>query len=104
MGSLFGSQPQQLTLSFEHAFHTRGTIISGLPGSPDAVLAYERNGGFPNDFTSVPGTGRDVSGDGFADTFNMNEPLPPNEVPTSPGPGYLLEFVDDVAKTLYLGE
>ncbi len=26
--------------------------------------------------------------DGFADTFDMTEPLPPNEVPTSPGPGF----------------
>ena len=88
IGSLFGAQPQMLKLSFENAFHTQGTIISGSPGSPAAVLAFERNGGFPNDFNSVPGTGRDVSGDTFTDTFDMTEPLPPNEVPTSPGPGY----------------
>jgi hypothetical protein len=87
-GSLFGAQPQTLGLSFDHAFHTRGSIISGSPGSPAAVLAFERNGGFPDDFTSLPGTGRDVSGDGLTDTFNMAEPLPPNEVPTTPGPGY----------------
>jgi hypothetical protein len=88
MGSQFGTLPQLLTLRFENAFHTQGTITAGAPGSAAAVLAFERNGGFPNDFSSVPGTGRDVTGDGFADTFNMTEPLPPNEVPTSPGPGY----------------
>jgi hypothetical protein len=87
-GSLFGAQPQTLGLSFEQAFHTRGSIVSGSPGSPAAVLAFERNGGFPDDFTSIPGTGRDVSGDGLTDTFDMTEPLPPNEVPTTPGPGY----------------
>ena len=83
-------------------FTPRGTIISGSPGSPAAVLAFERNGGFPNDFNSVPGTGRDVSGDGFTDTFNMTEPLAAERSADIAGPrlpvrrrhGRLHEFVD----------
>jgi hypothetical protein len=88
IGNLMGTRPQLMTMSFDHAFPVRGTIISGAPGSAAAVLAFEQNGGFPNDFTSIPGSGRDTTGDGFADLFDMAEPLPPNEVPTSPGAGF----------------
>lgn len=88
IGNLMGTRPQLLTLSVDYAFPVRGTIISGAPGSAGAVLAFEQNGGFPNDFTSIPGTGRDTTGDGFADLFDIAEPLPPNEVPTSPGAGF----------------
>ena len=91
VGGTMGTRPQVLTATSANSFHVRGTIISGSPGGLDAVLAYERDGGFPNDFTSVPGTGRDVTMDGFADTFEMAEPLPPNEVPTSPGSGFVYD-------------
>lgn len=68
---------------------TRGFVISPatLPDRSDALLAFEADGGTPDDFFSS-GTGTDASGDGLADTFSITEPLPPNEVPTSPGPGF----------------
>lgn len=68
---------------------TRGFVISpsSLPDQSDAILAFEANGGTPDDFFSS-GSGTDASGDGVADTFSITEPLPPNEVPTSPGPGF----------------
>ncbi len=41
---------------------------------------------------SPPGTGLDLAGnDGFADTFQLAEPLPPSDAPTSPGPGFTFD-------------
>ena len=94
IGDFYGGALRTISMSEtqSYAFHTQGFIASGAPGSASAVLVFEANGGIPDDFTTI-GLGQDLdgSGDGFADTFNMSEPLPPNEVPTSPGPGYTFD-------------
>ncbi len=74
--------------------------MSGSPGSASALLVFEANGGVADDFTTF-GTGRDLgpTADGFADTFDMVEPLPPNEVPTSPGG----DFTYDGGTVVYTG-
>lgn len=102
IGDFFGEALQTVTISETRsfAFHTEGFIVSGTPGSPSALLVFEANGGVADDFTTF-GTGRDLSPttDGFADTFDMVEPLPPNEVPTSPGG----DFTYDGGTVVYTG-
>lgn len=67
-------------------FYAEGTVLSGSGAS--SVLAFERDGiGGPNDAFSV-GAGTDVTGDGHFDSFSLLEPIPPNEIPTSPGANY----------------
>jgi hypothetical protein len=61
-------------------------------------VIYETGVGSPNDFTTN-GFGMDATGDGFADTFPISEPLPPNDAPVSPGPG----FVFDGGTAVYTG-
>ncbi len=58
------------------------------PGQANSTLAFEAGGSeTANDFFSR-GLGRDSNGDGFVDTFDITEPVPPSNAPTSPGPGY----------------
>lgn len=89
MGDLFGGgvsivgKPQTISTS---AF-LPGTIISG--SGPTAVLAFDFGGGTPNDLFTASGTGVDVSGDLLFDQFQLLEPVPPTDAPTSPGPGFV---------------
>lgn len=89
MGDFFGEAMRTVTVleTQSYGFHTLGSIVAGSPGSANSLLVFEANGGLADDFTTI-GLGFDQSGDSIPDTFNMAEPLPPNEVPTSPGPGF----------------
>ena len=51
------------------------------------------NDSAPNDVFTAFGTGQDLDGsnDGFADTFEILEPIPPNDALTSPGPGFTFD-------------
>ncbi len=69
------------------SFFSPGTIISGSGSS--AILAFDFGSGTPNDIFSQSGTGVDVSGDLNVDTFDILEPVPPTDAPTSPGPGFV---------------
>lgn len=94
IGDLFGGGLSTLTGGQTIPFggSATGTILSGGPGRADSQLVFEfGNDLVPNDvFTS--GTGLDLAGaDGFADTFQIFEPLPPNGAPTSPGPGFIFD-------------
>ena len=72
-----------------HRFHVQGTLTSGIAGTAGASYAFEADGvGGPNDFFTT-GTGMDLDGNGVFETYSMTEPLPPNEVPTSPGPNFV---------------
>lgn len=84
IGDFFGGSTQVAKTTRSFSFPTTGIIVAGDPGSPNAVLAFERNGGIANDFFTT-GPGRI---DGSVISFDITEPLPPNEVPTSPGPGF----------------
>jgi hypothetical protein len=69
-----------------------GFVISETPvGDPNGQLVFQRNPQSElNDFFSV-GIGRDTNGDGFVDTFDITEPVPPANVPTAPGPDYTFD-------------
>lgn len=95
IGDFFGGGARQITIrhSVPLSFFARGFLAGNSPGgfgSPDAVLVFETGAGSPNDFaTNGPGT--DASGDGYADTFPVSEPLPPSDAPVAPGPGFTLD-------------
>jgi hypothetical protein len=69
------------------SFETFG--YTGVAGA-GAVIVFEMDGILPaDDFTTVgAGLDLDPTRDQNADTFAMTEPLPPNDVPTSPGPTF----------------
>ncbi len=91
MGDFFGSgislagsaEPVRIS------FFSPGTILSGSGSS--AILAFDFGSGTPNDIFSTPGTGVDASGDTLVDRFSINEPIPPTDAPTSPGPGFVYQ-------------
>ncbi len=67
---------------------------SPIPGSFMGDLAFEFGGDIvPNDIFTISGSGQDLDGsnDGFADTFDIFEPIPPNDALTSPGPGFTFD-------------
>ena len=83
-------------------FYVQGRLTSGTAGTAGATFAFEQGGiamEGPDDFISITGTGVDTNSDGFVDRFDMSEPLPPSEVPTNPGPG----FVYDGGTVTYVG-
>ena len=82
-----GSTTQNFTVT------ALGTVLSGVDGGANSLLAFESGSDIvPNDFFST-GIGSDLSpgSDGFADTFSILEPFPPNDAPTSPGPGFTFD-------------
>ena len=89
VGDFFGFGPSRVTLTdtASFSFDTSGFLVSGAPGDASSVLVFEANGGTADDFFTT-GIGTDTSGDGLPDRFQIVEPLPPNEVPTSPGTDY----------------
>ncbi|MGV3485298.1 MAG: hypothetical protein ACO1RT_12835 [Planctomycetaceae bacterium] len=91
MGDLFGGGVSIIGASQEttRSFFSQGTIISGSGNS--AVLAFDFGSGTPNDIFTDAGTGVDTSGDGQVDQFDILEPLPPTDAPTSPGPGFVYQ-------------
>jgi hypothetical protein len=108
IGDFFGGAAQRIVIRNTVPFtrHVRGFLAGGStggPGSASAVLIYEAGPGTPNDFTST-GLGTDASGDSLADTFAITEPVPPNDSPVSPGPGFVFDggtavYTDSVALT-----
>ncbi|MGE0760709.1 MAG: hypothetical protein AB7F89_14655 [Pirellulaceae bacterium] len=94
IGDFFGGGSQRvlITNTVPFSLHVRGTITSGLPGSPTATLIFENANslGPANDF-ATNGVGTDASGDGQADTFPITEPIPPNDSPTTPGTGFVFD-------------
>ena len=77
-----GAQTITFTETMSSSFFADGMLVSTTP-----VFAFEEDGmgSVFDDVLTASGTGRDVSGDGFDDTYDIEEPLPPNEVLTSPG-------------------
>ncbi len=68
-------------------FFSAGTILTGSGNS--SVIGFDFSGGTPNDIFNQSGTGQDISGDGDIDQFDILEPFPPTDAPTSPGPGFV---------------
>ena len=98
IGDLLNGGSRLVRISVPTEIFVRGQIIAGSPGSASAILAFEQDGfGFFNDFNAVPGSGRNTTAGLFADTFDVAEPLPPTDVPTSPGP----EFTYDGGTVVY---
>jgi len=84
-GGFLDNNLRTVRLSTAQSFNVFGQIVNANP-NPD-LFVFERDGaGVFNDLVTIPGTGTDGSGDGIADTFQISEPLPPNDVPTSPSP------------------
>lgn len=86
LANVFGSQ----TVRFQ--MHAPGIILAGGPGLATSTLGFEfGTDPFPNDVFTI-GVGQDlVNAPDGADTFNIAEPLPPNDALTSPGPGFLFD-------------
>lgn len=86
-GARFVTLSGPVTTNFFALGQQIGTTGGGTP-----IFAFERDGiGFPNDIVTNGTPGVDASGDGNADTFAIQEPLPPNEVPVSPGAGFTFD-------------
>lgn len=98
IGDLFGGSFSTFGGSQTVPFsgYSAGTILSGLPGANNSIIAFEFGADtVPNDvFTSGLGSnnnlGNGIDPDGF-DTFNIAEPLPPNDALTSPGAGFIFD-------------
>ncbi len=93
MGDFFGGGVSRIAGidRREFGFVARGFILQGLPGDSNAVLGFDAGGGLPDDiFTTGVGTDTVNAPDG-ADSFAISEPLPPNDAPVSPGPGFLFD-------------
>lgn len=74
-----------------YSIRVRGVVLNGTPGAANSTLAFEAGPGeTTNDFYSQ-GLGRDTNGDEFVDTFDITEPVPPSNAPTSPGPDYTFD-------------
>jgi len=95
IGDFFGGPVSSFSGDVVISFrgYSPGTILTGGPGLAGSTLAFEFGTDLtPNDvFTSGAGSDLDGSSDGFADTFSIAEPLPPNDALTSPGPGFTFD-------------
>lgn len=96
MGDFFGIGLSQFSGGQTQTFseHASGTILSGVRGDPNAIIAFEFGlDTAPNDiFTDGQnGDAFDVSGDSIVDTFAIAEPLPGSDALTSPGQGFLFD-------------
>lgn len=100
MGDLFGGGVSLLDIArpVPTTFFSRGTVLSG--SGANAVLAFDFAGGTPNDIFTAPNSGRSVSGDNTIDQFQIVEPVPVTDAPTSPGPG----FIFDGGTATYVGK
>lgn len=69
----------------------QGFILNGQPdGASEALIGFDAGSGTPLDvFTD--GTGADSNNDGFVDTFDILEPIPPTEAPLPPGSGFVFQ-------------
>jgi hypothetical protein len=94
IGDFFGGAVSSFsgTITVPFTGYSPGTILSGGPGLSTSTLAFEFGTDIvPNDVFTT-GLGSDLAGaDGFADSFAIAEPLPPNDALTSPGPGFTFD-------------
>jgi hypothetical protein len=91
IGPAFGSGPTMSVLSHTDSvsLFARGFLLSGRPGDINSTLVYEvSDDNIPNDFYSV-GPGR-LTPDGVI-AYDISEPVPPSDAPTSPGLGYVFD-------------
>ena len=80
IGGFYDNSNLNVQLTTQNEFNVFGQPTNG-------PILFERDGaGVFNDLVSIPGTGSDASGDNIDDTFEISEPLPPNDVPTAPSP------------------
>jgi hypothetical protein len=94
IGDLFGGGLSTISggQTIPFSGYSPGTILSGGPGLATSQLVYEFGGDLVPDDIFTVGTGLDLAGnDGFADTFQVAEPIPPSGAPTSPGPGFIFD-------------
>ncbi len=86
-----GGRVVSITNVMETSFFACGERIGTTPGGVP-LFAFERDGiGTKDDVFTNGMPGSDGSGDGIDDTYAILEPVPPNEVPTSPGPEYVFD-------------
>ena len=95
MGDAFGVGPS--TAILREIIPTRiqavGLTGTSLPGDPNGFISFEvtsSTASVADDFFS-DGLGRDELGPAGADTFDITEPLPGSDAPTSPGTGYIFD-------------
>jgi hypothetical protein len=82
VGDFFGGGSGLLTVTSATTFFAPGIRV--FESGVDATVAFEVDGVQPfNDIVTM-GSGSDQSGDGYADTFAIAEPLPPSEAPGPP--------------------
>lgn len=92
-GDLFGGGVSSVSgvETFSQAFSAPGFILNGQPaGSSNALLGFDAGSGVPTDILTT-GIGADTTGDGFANQFNLLEPIPPSAAPLPPGAGFLFQ-------------
>ena len=96
IGDFFGGAafPVNITRRVQNNFFafgfdtmTPGVRIFEADDNMDGIF----NDGSANDFFSIAGTGSDGSGDSIDDTFSITEPIPPTDVPVSPGAGFVFD-------------
>ncbi|MEM8668897.1 MAG: hypothetical protein AAGG48_15360 [Planctomycetota bacterium] len=94
IGDLFGGTFSSFggfqTVNFSQ--YAAADVVSVTPpGDANGLLAFEFGADLvPNDVFTT-GVGVSNSGDGFADTFAIAEPIPPSDALTSPGPGFVFD-------------
>ncbi|MDA1179985.1 MAG: hypothetical protein O2931_14445, partial [Planctomycetota bacterium] len=96
IGDNFGGGPTvsifRNTVPF--ALQATGQTGSQFAGNANAFIAFESSAVDGNvthdDFFSM-GAGRDEIGGPGADTFNITEPVPPSDAPTSPGAAFVFD-------------
>lgn len=109
IGDLFGGGLSTFggSQTVASSFFAPGTILSppsGGEGQASSLLVFEVGMDQVPDDVFTMGNGLDLAGnDGFADTFQIAEPLPPSDAPTSPGPGFTFDggtavFVSDTGQ------
>ena len=97
VGDFFGASGSRLTImrTVQSNFYAFGTTAMTNPQTYVFEADTNMNGifdeGGPNDFFSVAGTGIDSSGDLNEDVFEITEPVPPTDAPTSPGAGFVFD-------------
>lgn len=72
----------------QFAFPASGIILQGGPTQANSVIGFVLNGSQTGLDLVTTGVGIDRDGDGDFDQFQVAEPVPPTNAPTSPGPNF----------------
>ncbi|NNE01394.1 MAG: hypothetical protein HKN47_29110 [Pirellulaceae bacterium] len=94
MGDFLGGGFASVSLIQTEVFrgHLPGTVISGTPGSSGSSLVFESTTPATPDDIYTTGAGSDQAGtEGYADTYDLAEPVAPSDLPTNPGTGYVYD-------------